>query len=140
MKALEHLQGISADDCRKLREQGILHTNQFLHAATLEIDRRRLAARSGISPERLLELANQCALLEISGLDRYVQLVRRLGVTNLRLLAAREPHQLHEQLVAALGWGRSPTLGDVEYWVSQARLIDVMEAEVPRSRPRVQVT
>ena len=139
MKALEHLQGVSADDCRRLREQGILHTNQFLHAATLDIDRRRLAARSGISPERLLELANQCALLEISGLDRFVPLVRRLGVTSLGLLAAQEPRELQEQLVAALGWSRSPSLSDVEYWISQARLIDVMEAEVPR-RQRAEVT
>lgn len=139
MKALEHLQGISADDCRRLRQQRILHTNQFLHAATLDIDRSRLSAKTGISPERLLELANQCALLEVSGLDRYVAVVRRLGVTNLKQLAAREPHELLDELVAALGWGQSPTLSDVQYWISQARLIDVMEPEEP-SRRRVEVT
>ena len=46
MKTLEYLRGISAEDCRRLRQRGIRHTNQLLHATTLEIDRERLASRS----------------------------------------------------------------------------------------------
>ncbi len=54
MKTLEYLRGISDDDSRKLRARGIRHTNQLLHATTLDIDRQRLASRTGISADRLL--------------------------------------------------------------------------------------
>src|SRR5438132_9500295 len=80
MKTLEYLRGISAEDCRKLRARGIRHTNQLLHATTLDIDRQRLSARTGISADRLLEFGRQCALLEISGMERYLPITRRLGI------------------------------------------------------------
>ena len=137
MKALEHLRGISADDVRRLRARGILHTNQLLHAATLGIDRDRLSVRTGISPDRLLELGNQCALLEISAMDRFVPLLRRLGVTNLKELKKQDPVPLHTQLVEALGLAHAPRLSDVQYWVSQARLIDMIEDEAPAA-PKIQ--
>src|ERR1700716_3222192 len=72
MKTLEYLRGISSEDCRRLRARGIRHTNQLLHAVTLQIDRERLSARSGISEARLLEFGRQCALLEISGMEPYL--------------------------------------------------------------------
>jgi hypothetical protein len=86
MKTLEYLRGISAEDCRRLRARGIRHTNQLLHATTLEIDRDRLSARTGISEDRLLEFGRQCAMLEISGLEPYLPIVRRMGITGLKQL------------------------------------------------------
>lgn len=136
MKALEHLRGISADDVRRLRARGILHTNQLLHAATLGIDRERLSARTGISADRLLELGNQCALLEVSAMDRFVPLLRRLGITNLKQLKKQEAAALHHQLVGAVGLAHAPRISDVQYWVSQARLIDMIEDEEP-SAPKI---
>jgi hypothetical protein len=131
MKTLEYLRGISADDCRRLRARGIMNTNQLLHACTLEIDRERLSRRTGISPERLLELANQCDLLEISGMERYFALVRRLGVTSLKVLKKQDPEDLHRKLVDAIGLAGAPRLSEVQYWVSQARTCDVIEDREP---------
>ena len=127
MKTLEYLRGISAEDCRKLRARGIRHTNQLLHATTLEIDRRRLGERTGISPDRLLELGRQCALLEISGLERYLPIVRRLGITGQKALKHADPARLHRQVVDAVGLAGAPTLSMVQYWVSQARTCDTLE-------------
>jgi hypothetical protein len=64
--------------------------------------------------------------MEISGLERYLRVVMRLGVTTLRQLGAAGADDLHRQLVDALGPG-APSLADVQYWVSQAHHIDVVE-------------
>ena len=140
LKALEHLSGISADDCRRLRSAGIPHTNRLLHAATLDIDRRRLSARTGISPDRLLELAKQCSLLEVSGLDRFVPLVRRLGITSMKDLKRQDSDGLYEKVVAAVGTAQAPSLSEVQYWISQARLCDVIEEEPEERRPVPAIT
>src|SRR5579859_1607917 len=133
MKTLEYLRGISAEDCRKLRERGIRHTNQLLHATTLDIDRRRISSRTGISPERLLELGRQCALLEISGIERYLPVVRRLGITSLKALRHADSDELHAQVVDAVGLAGAPSRSMVAYWISQARMIDTMEE--PEAEP-----
>jgi hypothetical protein len=127
MKTLEYLRGISPDDSRKLRERGILHTNQLLHAVTLDIDRQRLSSRTGISPDRLLEFGRQCALLEVSGMERYLPVIRRLGITSLKELKHADSEDLHAKVVDAVGLAGSPSRSMVEYWVSQARMIDTME-------------
>ena len=127
MKTLEYLRGISAEDCRKLRSRGIRHTNQLLHAVTLDIDRQRLSARTGISPERLLEFGHQCALLEISGMERFQPIVRRLGITSLKILKETDPEELHASVVDSVGMAGAPSLSMVQYWISQARTCDVME-------------
>ncbi len=127
MKTLEYLRGISQHDCRNLRERGIRHTNQLLHATTLDIDRQRLSARTGISPDRLLELGRQCALLEISGMERYIPIIRRLGITGLKALKRADPVGLHARVVDAVGLAGAPTLSMVQYWVSQARTCDTLE-------------
>lgn len=127
MKALGYLRGISAEDSRRLRARGIVNTNQLMHLVTLEIDRDRLEARTGISAARLLEFGRQCALLEISGLERYLAVIRRLGIGGLKDLKAQDATELHRRVVEAVGYNGAPTLSDVQYWVSQARSIDILE-------------
>lgn len=135
MKTLEYLRGISAEDCSKLRSRGIRHTNQLLHAVTLDIDRHRLSARTGISPERLLEFGHQCALLEISGMERFQPIVRRLGITSLKILKEADPEELHASVVDSVGMAGAPSLSMVQYWISQARTCDTMEEPEAASAP-----
>lgn len=127
LRALEHLRGITEDECRRLRGRSIRNTNQLLHAATLEIDRETIARRTGIPEPRLLEFANQCALLEVSGLEAYIPVLRRLGITSQKALKGQDAGVLYGRLVEALGFGAAPALSQVEYWISQARSIDVIE-------------
>jgi hypothetical protein len=127
MKTLEYLRGISPEDCRKLRARGIRHTNQLLHATNLDIDRQRLASRTGLSAERLLELGRQCALLEISGMERFLPVVRRLGITSLKELKRADSDDLHAKVVDAIGLAGAPSRSMVQYWVGQARTCDTME-------------
>jgi hypothetical protein len=127
MKTLEYLRGISPEDGRRLRARGIRHTNQLLHATELEIDRERLGTKTGISTGRLLEFANQSAMLEISGLERYLPVVRRLGIDSLKDLKRADPARLHASVVDAVGLAGAPSRSMVQYWISQARTIDTVE-------------
>jgi hypothetical protein len=131
MKTLEYLPGIAADECRRIRERGIMHTNQLLHACTLHFDRDRLSKKTGISTERLLYFAHECALLEISGMERFIAVVRRLGVSDLKILKKTDPAELFRTLVEVIGLAGAPTLSMVQYWVSQARTCDMIEEYEP---------
>ncbi len=126
-RTLEYLSGISDDDVRRLRSRGINHTNQLLHRTSLAIDRERLAKKTGISPDRLLEFAHQCTLLEVSGMERFVPLVRRLGINSMKDLRAQDPKELHAKVVEAVGLAGAPSISDVQYWISQATALDIVE-------------
>lgn len=126
-RTLEYLSGISDDDVRRLRSRGINHTNQLLHRTSLAIDRDRLSKKTGISPDRLLEFAHQCTLLEVSGMERWVSLVRRLGINSMKDLRAQDPKELHAKLIEAIGLAGAPRLTDVQYWISQSTALDIVE-------------
>ena len=130
-RTLEYLSGISDSDVSRLRGVGIRHTNQLLHRASLEIDRKRLSRKTGVSVERLFEFVNQCTLLEVSGMERWVPLVRRLGINSMRDLHAQDAGALHATLVEAIGLARAPGVSDVQYWISQASGLDIIEEPEP---------
>lgn len=126
-RTLEYLQGISDSDVARLRAVGIHHTNQLLHRASLDIDRKRLEKKTGVSQERLLEFVHQCTLLEVSGMDRWIPLVRRLGVSSMQDLHAQDATKFHAQLLEAIGLAGAPTFSEVQYWISQATALDIVE-------------
>ena len=135
-RTLEYLRGISDDDVSRLRSRGIHHTNQLLHRTSLAIDRERLARKSGISAERLLDFAHQCTLLEVSGMERALPVIRRLGISSMPDLRAQDARELHTKVVDAVGLAGAPSISDVQYWISQATALDiveVLETAVPRS-------
>src|SRR3979490_958726 len=130
-RTLEYLRGISEDDIRRLRSRGIQHTNQLLHRTSLGIDRERLSKRTGITTERLLEFAHQCTLLEVSGMDRVLPVVRRLGVDSMNALRAQDAQERHAKLVDARGLAGAPRLSDVQCWISQATALEIVEEPEP---------
>jgi hypothetical protein len=133
-RTLEYLRGISDDDVRRLRSRGIQHTNQLLHRTSLAIDRERLSKRTGVSTDRLLEFAHQCTLLEVSGMERALPIMRRLGINSMKDLRAQDAEELHVKLVEAVGLAGAPSLSDVQYWVSQATALDIVEEPEPATR------
>jgi len=130
-RTLEYLRGISEDDVRRLRSRGIHHTIQLLHRTSLGIDRQRLSKRTGISTDRLLEFSHQCTLFEVSGMDRSLPVIRRLGIDSMKALRAQDAQELHAKLVDAIGLAGAPSLSDVQYWISQATALDIIEEPEP---------
>src|ERR1700738_3614764 len=101
LKTLEYLRGISPEDCRRLRAKGIWHSNQLLHATTLEIDRQHLSARTRTRGARLHEFGRQCATLEIAWMEPLLRMFCRLGITGLKQLKRTEPEELHGKILEA---------------------------------------
>jgi hypothetical protein len=134
-RTLEFLKGVSEDDVERLRARGIRHTNALLHRTSLAIDRDRLAKRTGISADRLLEFAHQCTLLEVSGMYRFLPVTSRLGIRTMKDLRAQDAHALHARLVEAAGLTGAPSLTDVEYWISQTTALDIVEELEPAPVP-----
>jgi hypothetical protein len=130
-RTLEYLRGVSDDDVRRLRSRGIQHTNQLLHRTSLAIDRDRLSKKTGISTDRMLEFAHQCTLLEVSGMDRFLPIIRRLGINSMKDLRAQDQSELHAKLVEAVGLAGAPSVSDVQYWISQATALDIVEEPDP---------
>jgi hypothetical protein len=130
-RTLEYLNGISEEDVRRLRSVGIRHTNQLMHRATLDIDRKRLFRKTGITPARLFEFANQCTMLEVSGMDRWIPLMRRLGINTMGDLRSQDAPALHATLIEAIGLAGAPTLSEVQYWISQASALGIIEEPEP---------
>jgi hypothetical protein len=126
-RTLEYLSGIADGDVERLRARGIHHTNQLLHRTSLAIDRDRLSKRTGISVDRLFEFANQCTLLEVSGMERVLPVVRRLGITSMKDLRAQDARDLQTRIIDAVGPAGAPTLSDVQYWIGQATALDIVE-------------
>jgi hypothetical protein len=126
-RTLEYLNGISDDDVARLRSVGIRHTNQLLHRASLDIDRQRLSKKTGISADRLLEFAHQCTLQEVSGMDRWLPLMRRLGIVTMKDLRAQDARSIHATLLESIGLAGAPSVSDVQYWISQATALDIVE-------------
>ncbi|MGH7760324.1 MAG: DUF4332 domain-containing protein [Candidatus Dormibacteraceae bacterium] len=132
-RTLEYLRGISADDVARLRARGIRHTNQLLHRTSLGIDRAGLSKKTGISTDRLFEFVNQCTLLEVSGMDHFLPVIRRLGIESMGDLRAQDARALHAKLVEAVGLAGAPSSSDVQYWISQATALDIVEAPEPKA-------
>jgi hypothetical protein len=136
-RTLEYLRGITDDDVRRLRSRGIHHTNQLLHRTSLGIDRDRLSSRTGITAERLLEFAHQCTLLEVSGMERFLPIIRRLGINSMKDLRAEDARALHSRVVDAVGLAGSPSFSDVQYWISQATALNIVEEPEPTGLPSI---
>lgn len=136
-RTLEYLPGMTDADVERLRSRGIRHTNQLLHRTSLGIDRDRLAKKTGISADRLLEFCHLCTMLEVSGMDRWLPLVRRLGINSMKDLRAQDAPALHAKLVEAIGLAGAPGLSDVQYWISQATALDIIEE--PEKAPPLSV-
>lgn len=132
-RTLEYLRGISGDDVARLRARGIQHTNQLLHRTSLAIDRERLSKKTGITTDRLFEFVNQCTLLEVSGMTHFLPIVRRLGIESMGDLRAQDAGTLHAKLVDAVGLAGAPSLSDVQYWISQATALDIVEPAEPKA-------
>jgi hypothetical protein len=131
-RTLEYLRGISDDDVKRLRTRGIRHTNQLLHRTSLAIDRERLSKKTGISTDRLYEFVNQCTMLEVSGMDRFLPIIRRLGIESMRDLRGQDARELHTNVVNAVGLAGAPSFSDVQYWISQATALDIVEEPEPK--------
>ena len=78
---ITHIEGLGADEIKKLKSVRIRTTERLLEAAKSPKGRKLLADQTGIGENRLLDYANAADHLRIKGLGgRYVGLLRAVGL------------------------------------------------------------
>ncbi|TMG42317.1 MAG: hypothetical protein E6H90_13825 [Chloroflexi bacterium] len=94
---------------------------------------RTLEYLNGIADDdvRRLRAVHQCTVLEVSGMDRWIPLMRRLGIVTMESLRRQDAAELHAKLLEAIGLAGAPGVTDVQYWISQATALDIVEEPEP---------
>jgi hypothetical protein len=64
-------------------------------------------------------------------MDRSLPVIRRLGIDSMKALRAQDALELHAKLVDAIGLAGAPSFSDVQYWISQATALDIIEEPEP---------
>src|SRR4051812_45112345 len=122
------LRGLAPRVRAALKRHRVATCGRLLCAAGGARDRDRLARAAGVDPEELLGLVRRADLARVDGLGTVFGLMLEdLGVRDVPALAAGDPAELHarlfhynrEERIAR----RSPTPGEVEGWVRQARTL-----------------
>ena len=125
------LRGLTLPVRAALKRRGIATCGRLLRAAGDAGDRDRLAAEAGIDPDALLTLVRQADLARVDGIGTVFGLMLEdLGVADVAALAAQDPAWLHARLRRYNEQERlarrSPTPGEVEGWVAQARALPAL--------------
>ncbi len=124
--SISKLRGMTPELASKLKERGIVYTDQFLDATKTSAQREDLAKQLGVESRAVLELANRADLARIKGIAGvFSDLLEHAGVDTVMELATRNPENLHATLVQINAEkklaGRTPPLSAVKDWVAQAK-------------------
>jgi hypothetical protein len=121
------LHGVPPALADALREAGLADSDRLLAAAATPDGRAQLAARLGIEPRAVLELANRADLGRIRGIGVvYSDLLEFAGVDTVAELATRNPDNLYQKIVSVSNEHavqRLPRPPDVTDWVAQVKLL-----------------
>lgn len=120
------IEGIGPVYAQKLTDAGIGTIEALLREAGSARGRKSLAESSGIDASHLLEWVNRADLMRIKGVgSEYSDLLENAGVDSVKELATRRPDNLHAKMLevnaAKKLVRRTPTLGEVERWVAEAK-------------------
>jgi hypothetical protein len=64
-------------------------------------------------------------------MERCLPVIRRFGIESMGDLRAQNARELHTKLVEAMGLAGAPSFSDVQYWISQASALDIVEMPEP---------
>nr|WP_290665180.1 DUF4332 domain-containing protein [Ardenticatena sp.] len=125
---LRELRGMTPQIETKLKALGVKNSDDLLAMAKTPAARRDLAAKLGVDPSVVLELANRADLARIHGIGGvYSDLLEAAGVDTVKELARRNPKNLHATIItlntAKRLAGRVPSLKMVTTWVEQAKTL-----------------
>ncbi len=128
MTALNDIEGIGEATAKKFTEVGIRSVEALLKAGASAAGRKDLAAKAGVSADKLLTWVNHADLFRIKGVaSQYSELLEAAGVDSVVELAKRNGKSLTDAMVAANTKGALrlvkavPSLKMVEGWIAQAK-------------------
>jgi predicted flap endonuclease-1-like 5' DNA nuclease len=125
---IEDVEGIGPVFAGKLREAGVRTTDDLLAQAAKPSGRISLGARTGISPDAVLEWVNHADLMRIPGVgSEYSDLLEAAGVDSPAELAQRNAKNLAETFqeldMARNTVVRIPSEAVVASWIEEAKAL-----------------
>jgi hypothetical protein len=126
---LADMDSLSPAAAEQLGKVGILRPHTLLRRTRTPADVSTLSQESGIPAEVLLRLREAARLVDLDGLGvGHANALRRLGITRVEELAARDPAPLHPRWQAEAKH-KPPTLAQVKAWVRAARARIIHEGD-----------
>src|SRR5450631_499701 len=99
---IHQLDGLDAEELKKLKSLGIRTTDRLLEAARTPRGRSLLAAKTGFDKARILGWANAADRMRIKGMGKgYSCLLKAVGVDTIRELKYRNPVNLAKAMSEA---------------------------------------
>ncbi|MFP4121101.1 MAG: DUF4332 domain-containing protein [Coleofasciculus sp.] len=126
-RAIEHLPGLSEQDCAKLQQQGITTTAQLLKVANSRQSKQALANQLQIKAQYVHKWVALADLARVPSIGcEYCGLLLHAGIISVKQLAQTPTHKLHQQILrlqVATMQRRDlcPTVDQVAAWIQQAR-------------------
>lgn len=122
---IEEVEGIGPTHGTKLREAGVISTDELLAQGATPNGRRRLVENTGIESGRILQWVNMVDLFRVKGVGgEYAELLEASGVDTVKELRHRKPENLHarmEDVNATRKLTRkTPSLSEVTRWIEDA--------------------
>lgn len=128
---LEDVPFLHEGELTKLRTAGVTSTERLLAHVAKIADRQALAAKTGISNDRMTELAHKVDLLRVNGIGpKMVAMLQAAGVLNLKALAKEDSEALHKRVVQVndeLHISQVvPMAGVLHGWIGQAKTLPTL--------------
>lgn len=96
------IQGIGDVYAKKLNDNGVKYTDDYLQFTAKRTDRAKFAVKTAISEKLLLTWANHIDLMKVKGIGpKQSNWLRAVGVNTIKELAQRRADNLHERLEIA---------------------------------------
>ena len=126
MSTIASIEGIGEKYAIKLRTAGIRTTEALLKVGSSRKGRIELAAKTGFSPQTILEWVNRADMFRVPGIgSQYSDLLESSGVDTVRELAGRNADVLFATITKANEEknkvNRLPTLKQVKKWIQLAK-------------------
>jgi len=123
---IEDIEGIGPVIGEKLRNVGIINTDDFLETSKTPAQRKKLADDSGLTEKQILKFANMVDLLRIDGVGpEFAELLEASGVDTVPELAQRKADNLAKKMDEVNAekklCRRIPSVNEVTDWVEQAK-------------------
>jgi predicted flap endonuclease-1-like 5' DNA nuclease len=129
MAKLSDIEGIGSSYATKLTRAGVRSTRRLLMVGGTPAGRDKLAEKTGIGKDLILEWVNHADLMRIRGVGgEYADLLEAAGVDTVPELARRSAAKLAQTLTATNTEKRlvrvNPGLPRVTNWIKQAKSLE----------------
>ena len=128
---IEDIEGIGPAYAEKLAPHGVKTTDDYLQHCCTKKGRAEMAEKSGISEKLLLNWANKADLMRVKGVSsQYSELLEAAGVDTVKELRNRNAENTAAKMKEVNDeknlCNASPSAGEVQKWIDQAKEMDPM--------------